>query len=95
MTKSPTIKALVACQVQACKEDDINIIDLINTPEPKRGGEVWVNVYATPEVGGVVITSNIELGLKKLACVRVSWTEGEGLEGICLTTPCKGDRRTT
>ena len=58
-------------------------LDLINIPEPKRSGEVWVNVY----VGGdksVHDTREIADEFAKRPCIsRFSrpWTEGEGLEG--------------
>ena len=57
--------------------------DIINIPEPKRSGEVWVNVY----VGGdksVHDTREIADEFAKRPCIsRFSrpWTEGEGLEG--------------
>ena len=55
--------------------------DLINVPEPKRSGEVWVNIY--PD-GTSATWSRREYadncsGESRIACVRVPWTKGEGL----------------
>ena len=55
---------------------------LINIPEPKRSGVVWVNFYPNGNSG---VCSSRELADQcsyygRLACVRVPWTEGEGLE---------------
>ena len=65
-------------------------LDLINIPEPKRSGEVWVNIYGSYEVRvhntrqeadeSADGKSQFE-GKTRIACVRVPWTEGEGLEG--------------
>ena len=66
-----------------CQGGDFSEFYLINTPEPKRSGEVWVNVY----VGGdksVHDTREIADEFAKRPCIsRFSrpWTEGEGLEG--------------
>lgn len=59
-----------------------SILDLINIPEPKRSGEVWVNFYPNGNSG---VCSSREYADKcayvgRLACVRVPWTEGDGLE---------------
>ena len=58
--------------------------DIINIPEPKRSGEVWVDVYedaGTITCGVRTNSSGQSQWSKRLACVRVPWTEGEGLEG--------------
>ena len=59
---------------------------LINIPEPKRSGEIWMNQF---DVMGRTVHDTREeadkfvefIGDKRIACVGVSWTEGEGLEG--------------
>ena len=61
--------------------------DLINVPEPKRNGEVWVNIYVSD--GGSILSvswvsrqdADKNAHPARIACVRVPWTEGEGLEG--------------
>lgn len=59
--------------------------DLINRPAPKRHGEVWANIYSsrtTDEAVNVHTTrdeADRAAGRNRLACVRVEWTEGEGL----------------
>ena len=58
--------------------------DLTNIPEPKQSGEVWVDVYedaGTITCGVRTNSSGQSQWSKRLACVRVPWTEGEGLEG--------------
>ena len=62
------------------------IHDLINIPEPKRSGEVWVNIYAIESAmhfNGYTTEEQADYNAlpKRIACVRVPWTEGEGLEG--------------
>ena len=55
-------------------------LDLINIPEPKRSGEVWVNFFI--ETNGNVNATNAEwTHSEKIARVLVPWAEGEGLEG--------------
>ena len=61
--------------------------DLINVPEPKRSGEFWMNVYQlegrlsferySDEIEAKETAKN---DTRCLACVRVSWTKGEGLD---------------
>ena len=54
-------------------------MDLINIPEPKRSGEVWVNFFI--ETSGEVNATNAEWShSEKIARVLVHWTEGEGME---------------
>ena len=65
--------------------------DLINIPEPKLSGEVWVNFYlVTPPTSPATIDwrtySTREMadrcsGPNRIACIHVPWTEGEGLKG--------------
>ena len=60
--------------------------DLINIPESKRSGEIWMNQF---DVMGRTVHDTREeadkfvefIGDRRIACVRVPWTEGEGLEG--------------
>ena len=64
-----------------------SLSDLINIPEPKRSGEVWVNIYNNSGPTGhynrgcADHTGGEDPRSKRIACVRVPWTEGEGLEG--------------
>ena len=65
---------------------------IVNIPEPKRSEEVWLNVFrdrATKEVWtGATHNSKEEANrinytpgsTERIACIRVPWTEGEGLE---------------
>ena len=61
--------------------------DLINIPEPKRGGEVWVNIYDNSGPTAhyrrhcADYTSGEDPRSKRIASIRVEWIEGEGLEG--------------
>ena len=56
--------------------DPLSGYDLINTPESKRGGEVWVDVYedAGTITYGVRANSEPSKWSKRLAYVRVPWT---------------------
>lgn len=59
-------------------------LDLVNIPEPKRSGEVWVNIYPggiAHYVCGTRLEADQAAADTRIACVRVPWTEGEGLEG--------------
>ena len=61
--------------------------DLINIPEPKRSGEVWVSVYDSPD-GGVAFAyyhkkedSDKDAAAsnpRPIARFSYKWTEGEG-----------------
>ena len=63
-------------------EDDLSCpYDLINTPEPKRSGEVWVNVYLNGAVTWNSRADADKCAASRVACVHVPWTEGEGLVG--------------
>ena len=64
--------------------------DLINVPEKKRSGEVWVNVYPKDSIFPEAIAHSSRASAndldkrareQRIACARVTWTEGEGLEG--------------
>jgi len=46
--------------------------------EPRKG-EFWVNVYPTTKFHSTKEIANLYAIGGRLACVRVSWTEGEGL----------------
>jgi hypothetical protein len=49
--------------------------------EPKKG-EFWVNVYEKEDVEGIFYSREVadrSITGYRLACVKVSWTEGEGL----------------
>lgn len=51
--------------------------------EPKKG-TVWVNVYGIGALGGAWETKeeadkHVRPGARRIACVSVNWTEGEGL----------------
>ena len=66
---------------KATQEQD----DLINNPEPKRSGRVWVQVWLGLD-GDLCCSARFnkpsrETGLPNLAVKCVPWTEGEGLEG--------------
>ena len=61
-------------------------ITIINVPEPKRSGEVWVNINIQGEVPGALSYDTRKLaddcaGLARIACIGpIKWTEGDGLE---------------
>ena len=70
------------------------IRDLINIPEPKRGGEVSIVIKkdGTPVIYGYSITdktgtAGVSPGVEsreyetRAASITVPWTEGEGVEG--------------
>ena len=57
------------------------LLDLINAPEPKRSGEVWVNVYLNGAVTWNSRADADKCAASRVACVHVPWTEGEGLVG--------------
>ena len=61
----------------------LGITDIINVPEPKRSGKVWVNIYPNEGHHGHNKREEADDHARRgrLACVRVPWTEGEGLEG--------------
>ncbi|WP_422363164.1 hypothetical protein [Pyruvatibacter mobilis] len=58
--------------------------DLVSEWKEPRKGEVWVNVYAEQDQVSFVFTTRkaadeaAEFGVR-LACIRVPWTEGQGL----------------
>lgn len=57
--------------------------DLINVPEPKSSGKVWVNVYKNKEATAwsTKEMANEYEGNYRIACIGpIKWTEGEGLE---------------
>ena len=65
--------------------DQYGRCNLINTPEPKRSGEVWVQVWLGLD-GDLCCSAGFgkpshETGLPNLVVKRVPWTEGEGMEG--------------
>ena len=73
-----------------CTDKDGNLRGLrnkiTNIPEPKRSGEVWVNIYAIESAmhfNGYTTREQADYNAlsKRLACVRVTWTEGDGLDG--------------
>jgi hypothetical protein len=58
-------------------------LDIINVPPKKRTGEAWLNVY--PDDAAVHDTralADTMANPNRIACVRVQWTEGEGLGGL-------------
>ena len=61
--------------------------DLTNIPEPKRSGTVWVNIYDNSGPTAhyrrhcADYTGGEDPRSKRIASIRVEWTEGEGLEG--------------
>lgn len=60
--------------------DDIIGYRVLWAPAVKRSGEVWVNIY--PGLASAFITreqAEERAGLARIACVRVEWTEGDGL----------------
>jgi len=52
-------------------------LDLINVPEPKRSGEVWVEFYIQD---GIQVASSVPYSSGLVARKLIPWTEGEGLE---------------
>ena len=67
------------------REFSPHIYNLINIPESKRSGEVWVNIYRDDAPIAQELRAGadrITMGSSpRIACVRVPWTEGDGLEG--------------
>lgn len=64
--------------------------DLISEWVEPRKGEFWVNVYdahSEVQTGGVCPSRKVADTvsardiLKRIACVRVEWTEGQGMDG--------------
>lgn len=53
--------------------------DLVNVPEPKKTGTMWLNVY--PNVPSAAHSSRPAADLNathsRLACIRVDWAEGQ------------------
>jgi len=72
-----------------CCEGDkygANDYDLIEPWKEPREGEVWVNIYETGhgdcqlnQKGADARAENEMAHQERLACVKVKWTEGEGL----------------
>ena len=61
---------------------DRSSFDLTNIPELKRSGELWVNIYTNYANAWTSKAEAAEWATRgRVACVRVEWTEGEGLEG--------------
>ncbi len=58
--------------------------DLIEPWTEPRTGEFWVNVYDTHATINYSSKENADelAASDRLACVKVTWTEGQGLEGV-------------
>ena len=65
------------------------------TPAQPRQGSAWVNIYEQPDGTGVFASASdtradcdvyaeqawrYSGGIRRIACVRVDWTEGQGLD---------------
>lgn len=80
-------KATGECVRSSEVKNLLNTGDLITPWADPRTGEFWVNVYddKKPSIGNVYVyksreeADSFEEFYKRLACVRVKWTEGEGL----------------
>ena len=67
--------------------DESDKYDLIEPWKEHRKGEFWVNVYDDKHCGIVTIphetkhsADSANYKKSRIACVKVEWTEGEGLE---------------
>lgn len=60
-----------------------SFLRLRNAPAPRASGTVWVNVYRGPEKSyGHPSREKADrcASSDRLACVKIDWTEGDGLE---------------